>query len=341
MVELLYLKAFSISFVLVAALTPLLRAAAVRWGVMDFPASPVKTHRAPTPYLGGVAIFLGIAGALLVMRFFTNFPTGTLHALRALLLGGTFMVMVGLADDILPGGLTFQWKFLFQAVGALLLLLFDVRIKFIQPEWLGSVFTVLWVVGITNAFNIIDIMDGLSSSQAFVACLGFLFISLPTEEIYVNFAAAALAGACLAFLPYNLSDRWKIFMGDAGSLLLGFFMAALSLGTSYSRVSEVGLFAPLLILGLPLYDTFFVSILRIKQGKSPFLGSKDHLALKLRTIGLSPRQVVACLAGVAALFSAAAYLVTCAPFYVALFIFAFAGVVGLFVVVKLHHVQVP
>jgi UDP-GlcNAc:undecaprenyl-phosphate GlcNAc-1-phosphate transferase len=240
----------------------------------------------------------------------------------------------------MPNGLSFKWKFFFQFIGALLLLWFDIRIKFIQPPWVAAVVTVVWVVGISNAFNLIDIMDGLASSQAFVASLGFLFISLPTEEIYVNFAAAAVAGASLAFIPYNMSERWKIFMGDAGSLMLGFFLAALSLGTSYTRVSEVGLFAPIMILGLPIYDTFFVSALRIKQGKSPFLGSKDHLALKIRSLGFSSHQVAFLMAGVAACFSAVAYLVTYVPFYISLFLFAVAAMIGLYVVIKLHRVEV-
>lgn len=340
-VELLYLGVFSTAFLLVLAVTPAVRWAAMLFGIMDFPSSPVKTHRTPTPYLGGLAIFFGILVSLLATRFFTHFPTGTLRSTRAILAGGAFMVLVGLVDDIKPGGLNFRWKFLFQGLGAVLLILFDVKIQFIQPEWLATLVTVVWVVGVTNAFNIIDIMDGLAASQAFVAAMGFLFISIPTEDLYVNFTAAAVGGAALGFIPYNLSERLKIFMGDAGSLMLGFFMAALSLGTSYTRVSEVGLLAPLLILGLPLYDTFFVSTLRIKQGKSPFLGSKDHLALKLRAIGLSPHGLVALLAGVAALFCVAAYLVTWWPFYVAFFIFAIAAIVGLFVVVKLQHVEVP
>jgi UDP-GlcNAc:undecaprenyl-phosphate GlcNAc-1-phosphate transferase len=322
-------------------LTPLLREVALRWGVLDHPSTPVKTHRHPTPYLGGVAIFLAFLATLFLLRLFTHFPTGTLRSLRGILLGGVFMVGVGLVDDVKRGGLTFQWKFLLQFLAAGLLILYDVRIKFIQPDWLAWLLTLVWVVGVTNAFNIIDIKDGLAATQAFVASLGFLFISLPTEEIYVNFAAAAVAGAALGFVPFNMSDRWKIFMGDAGSLCLGFVMAALSLGTSYTRVNEVGLFAPLLILGVPLYDTFFVSVLRIRQGRSPFRGSKDHLVLKLGSLGLSNRRVVGVMALAAGLGSATAYFVTWWPLYVSLFVFAGAAAVGLYVILRLHRVQVP
>ncbi|HRY29187.1 MAG TPA: MraY family glycosyltransferase [Elusimicrobiota bacterium] len=341
MIESLYVGVFLIAFSVVIVLTPLMRKIALTLNIMDHPSSPVKTHKHPTPYLGGMAIFLGIVTALLTARFFTHFPTGTLRSLRGILTGATFVVAVGLLDDLKPGGLRFQWKFLFQFVAAFLLLLFDVRIKFIQPVWLADLLTVVWVVGVTNAFNIIDIKDGLAASQAFMASLGFLFISLPTEEIYVNFAAAAAAGAAVAFIPYNMSGRMKIFMGDTGSLMLGFCMAALSMGTSYTHVNEIGVFAPLLILGLPLYDTLFVSFLRIKQGKSPFLGSKDHLALKLEALGLTSRQLVAALATVAALFSTAAYCVTWWPLHISLFVFAVAIAIGVYVVMKLQKVVVP
>ncbi len=340
MTDIYYIFSFISSFVMVLILIPPIRKAALYWGVMDYPISAVKTHKTPTPYMGGVAIFMGITISLLLVRLFTNFPTGTLYSLRAIILGGGFIMLVGLVDDIKRGGLSIKFKFLFQIMGALLLLWFDIRIKFIQPDWLAYVLTIVWVVGITNTFNIIDIMDGLSSSQAFIACCGFLFISLPTEKIYVNFAAAAVAGACLGFIPYNMSEKRKIFMGDAGSMLLGFMMAALSLGTSYTRVNEVGLFAPLLILGLPLYDTFFVMVLRMQQGKSPFLGSKDHLALKLRTLGLSPKQVVLSLGSVAVFLCLTAYFVTIAALHVAVFIFAAAFVIGLYVIFKLHKVEV-
>lgn len=333
--------AFLISWVLALLATPLARAMALSLKVLDHPSTPVKTHAKATPYFGGLALFVGVAGSLLCARFFINFPSGTLHALRGLLVGGFFMVLVGLVDDVRPRGLSFQWKFFFQIAGALLLILFDVRLHFIHPEWLGLVATVVWVVGITNAFNIIDIMDGLAASQACVAALGFLFIALPTEQTFVNLAAAAVAGACLGFIPFNLSTRWKIFMGDTGSLLLGFLLAAISMGISYTGANEVAVLAPFLILGLPIYDTFFVSALRVRQGKSPFLGSKDHLALKLRTLGFSSRQVVLLLSAAALAFGMAGFFVTITTFWVALGLCGGALFFGVWVLYILRHIQVP
>lgn len=341
MVNFHYGIAFFMAAGITFLLTPVLRLLALRFKILDHPSTPVKTHQHPTPYLGGLAVYIGIAVTLLLLRFFTHFPTGTLRSLRGILIGSGFMVAVGLIDDLTPGGLKFQWKFFFQFIGALLLIYFDVRIHFIQPEWLSLLLTVLWTVGVTNAFNLIDIMDGLACSQIFVASMGFLFISIPTEDVYVNFAAAAVAGSALAFIPYNISSRLKIFMGDTGSLSLGFFMAALSMGTSYTRVSEIGVFSPLLILGLPLYDTLFVSIMRIKQGKSPFLGSKDHLALKLRALGLSNRRVVFVMAIAAAFCSFCAFYITWAPLYISIVVFAMLLLIGYSVLRKLQAVHVP
>jgi UDP-GlcNAc:undecaprenyl-phosphate GlcNAc-1-phosphate transferase len=153
-------------------------------------------------------------------------------------------------------------------------------------------------------------MDGLSSSQAVVAALGFLTISLPSEELYVNFASAALAGAALGFIPWNFSSKRKIFMGDSGAMTLGFLLAGVSLGTRYSHVNNLGVFAPLLILFVPMFDTLFVMYLRLRKGHSPFLGSKDHFALRLEKLGHSRGWIVAASALVSAFLAFLAFMVT-------------------------------
>lgn len=294
--------------------TPLVRLLALRFGPLDAPTSSVKTHKEPTPVFGGVAIWLGFMSALLLLRLTTTFPTGTLYNLRALMLGGTLVFMLGLVDDMKrPQGVDYKPKFVVQILAALLLIAFGLRMRFISPAYVAAAVTVVWIVGVTNAFNIVDIMDGLSASQAAVASIGFLMISLPSEELYVNFASAALAGAALGFLPWNLSKRHKIFMGDCGSLLLGFTLAGISLGTRYSDVNDAGVFAPLLILFVPAFDTLFVSLLRLNQGKSPFLGSKDHFALRLEKMGLTRGQVVLVAAFAAGFLGFCAFLVTQLP----------------------------
>lgn len=307
----IYCAAVAVAAGVTFTATPLVRAAALRFGWVDTPSSKLKTHAAATPAMGGVAIYLGFVAALICMRLWTQFPTGTLYALRALLFGGSLVFALGFIDDLSkPVGVGFKMKFVIQGLAACLLILFGIRIRFIKPDYVSVGLTLLWVVGITNAYNIIDIMDGLSASQAVVAALSFLIISLPSEEHYVNIASAALAGAALGFLPWNFSRKYKIFMGDCGSMLLGFLLAGISMGTKYSEVNNIGVFSPLLILLVPMYDTFFVMFLRLRKGQSPFLGSKDHFALRLEKVGYSRGKIVWMAAAAAACLGFAAFLVT-------------------------------
>jgi len=318
-----YLTVFFSGLILSFLLTPVMRFLALRYSIFDHPSSEVKTHRTPTPYLGGLAIFFAFMITLVLVRFFTNFPTGTLRALRGIVFGSILIVLLGLADDLKLNGLNYKTKFFVQILISFLLIWFDIRIKFISPSYLAYFLTIFWVVGIINALNIIDIMDGLAGGIAAIASLSFFFIALLGEEIYVNYASIALTGACLGFLPYNLSQKYKIFMGDAGSLFLGFLLAAFSLGTYYTRISEIALYAPVIILAIPIYDTLFVMYMRIRQGRSPFLGSKDHFALRLEAWGLSRKKTVL-LAYLLSLFLALfAWLVTRVKTIFALLIYIF------------------
>ena len=309
----LYLLAFVLPLVISLGFTPVLRLLAVRFGHLDKPTA-IKTHTVPTPLLGGAAIFTAFSLTLLVMRFYTSFPTGTLRDLRVILIGGGIMFLLGLVDDFhKPHGLGVKTKFAVQFGVAIFAVYSGMRIRFIQPEHLAFVLSVVWIVGVSNAFNIIDIMDGLSAGQAAIAAFGFLLIAFPSESIYVNFASAALAGAAFGFLPYNFSRKYKIFMGDSGSLFCGFVLALVALGTKYTEVNPLGVYAPLFILAIPIYDTFFVSVLRLRRGHSPFIGSKDHFALRLEKLGFSRKRVVwlASLASLALAFFA--WLLTQVP----------------------------
>ncbi|MFA6002689.1 MAG: MraY family glycosyltransferase [Elusimicrobiota bacterium] len=337
----LYLMAVAAAFGISFILTPVVRQLALRFGWMDAPSSSVKTHKVTTPSLGGIAIVASFVITLLLLRYLTQFPTGTLRSLRGLLVGGVLVFLLGVVDDLKkPNGLHFKTKFFIQSLAACCLLFFDIRLQFIKPDYMAAALTLLWVVGITNAFNIIDIMDGLSASQAAIAALGFLMISLPSEELYVNFASAILAGAALGFLPWNLSRKHKIFMGDSGSMTLGFVLAAVSLGTRYSDVNDLGVFAPLLILLVPMYDTLFVMYLRFRKGQSPFLGSKDHFALRLEKVGYGRGQVVALAAAVAALLGFCAFLVTQLSLFWSICIYVGVAVEGLLLSKALAKVDI-
>lgn len=317
-----------------------MRKIALKLGIMDVPHSIIKTHKAPVPYLGGLAIAVSFWVSLSVIRIFTDFPTGTLRSLRGIFLGSFIICILGIIDDIKLKGLHFKFKFLIQVAAGILLIFYGIHLEFLRPDWFAICITILWVVGVTNAFNIIDIMDGLSGGAAFIAAMGFFLIGLPVEEkLYVNFASVALAGGCLGFLPYNLSKKFKIFMGDTGSLFIGFILASVSLGTSYTTINDMGLFAPMLILAIPIYDTLLVMYFRWKRGISPFVGSKDHFPLRLEKGGWPRKKILLYVYAAGMLLSFLAFIVTVVQFYTAVAIYACSVLVAVLIAVMLSKIQ--
>ena len=289
----LYLITFFTAYLITLILTPCFRYIAIKFNIYDRPITAVKTHKVSTPYLGGLAIWNGWVISLILIRFITNFPTGTLNNLRSVIIGSFMLLLLGLCDDIKKGGLGFKFKFLIQIIACLIVVyFFDIRINFIENKILSVIISIFWIIGLSNAFNLIDIMDGLSCGTAAIAAFFFFIIALPSEMIYVNFCAVALLAACLGFIPFNLSKSKKIFMGDTGSLSIGFILATVAMGTSYTKISPIGVFAPLLILAIPIYETVFVSIMRMIKGKNPFLGSKDHFPLRLEKMGYSRKKIL-------------------------------------------------
>jgi UDP-GlcNAc:undecaprenyl-phosphate GlcNAc-1-phosphate transferase len=253
------------------------------------------------------------------------------------LAGGTVLALMGLWDDLFSLGPGF--KFLVQILAGGLLVLFGVRLEFMPSHpVLGVMLTIFWVVAVTNAINLVDIMDGLAASVSVVACLGFIVVSLPGEKAYVDIGAAVLGGALMGFLPYNWRPA-KIYLGDTGSLLAGFVLSGVAMGHGYTEVNTVALCAPLLILGIPLYDTMLVSVLRILKKRSPFLGSNDHLALRLHKLGLSAPTTAILLSSVGALLSLSAWwLVRMSEKRAALFLLAIS-IVGMVVTLFVSQIQ--
>lgn len=326
----LYLFSLCIAFLISFIATPVCRVFAIKLDILDAPNTSIKTHKISTPYLGGIAIAFAWILSLVVIMLVSSFPTLTLRNLRGIILGAFLMLVVGLIDDIRKGGLNYKVKLITQFLAAFIIVfVFNIRIEFIAVYWLSCLISIVWIVGVTNAFNIIDVMDGLSSGIAVIASSAFLVISLSTQARYINFCAVLLAGALLGFMPYNLSKSKKIFMGDTGSLFVGFIVACISLGTGYSSANNIGFFAPIFILIIPIYETFLVSICRIRKGILPFLGSKDHYALRLGKIGLSNKQILMATYGACLFFSISAYLFTLlTTFYALLFFTAVCILMG-------------
>ncbi|MCD6413838.1 MAG: undecaprenyl/decaprenyl-phosphate alpha-N-acetylglucosaminyl 1-phosphate transferase [Elusimicrobia bacterium] len=332
-----YIFVFSVSFLLAIMLTPAFGALAKKYNILDVPHTPVKTHRFAIPYLGGVAIFAAFMIALLLLRFMTHFPTGTLHRLRGIFIGTSIIFLLGLADDIYE--LNYKIKFAVQIVAASVLFRFGIRIEIVEIQAVNYFLTVFWILAVTNGFNIIDVMDGLSSTVIITSALFFFAISAPTEEIYVNFASLAILGGALGFFFYNRPPA-KIFMGDAGSLTSGYLMAAVSLGVQYSKNHPVGLFAPVLILAIPLFDMLFVMVHRIKRGLSPFLGSRDHFALRMQNMGFSKKKILSLVFAGNFFLGLCAWAITLVPVGWSILIISLVVTVGFFFANWLSIVEV-
>jgi len=281
-----YIYIFLSAFVLALVFVPLCGSLARKYRILDRPDNKLKKHSKAVPYLGGAAIFFAFFFTLTVNQLFEYH---TLKGIAGLTLAGTLIFTLGLVDDIKK--LRVPLKFCVQTLAALILVVCGIKIQFLGNELLNIAVTLLWVVGITNAFNLLDIMDGLSSGIAVLAALTYFVLGVEAGKIFSPLAALSLAGACLGFLVYNFNPA-RIFMGDAGSLFLGFMLAALSLTESYTLNNDLAVLTPILILGVPIFDTLFVMWMRVRQGKPVYFGSPDHFPLRLLRFGLPVKKVV-------------------------------------------------
>jgi len=312
---------FVSSFIVSLTATYIVKIAAEKTGFFDLPETALKVHSKPVPY-AGTAIWLTTIIVLIALRLMTSFPTGTLHQLRGIVIGGALIFILGVVDDIFD--LDYRIKFAGQTAAALVLIHYDIYIKLFPVFSLNLLVSIFWVVLVVNAVNIIDILDGLSCGVSAIAALGFFAITLPTEQLYVNFAAIVLFGTLSGFWLYNKPPA-KVYMGDGGSLYTGFLLAALSMGADYSNINIIGLFSPLLILGIPLFDTILVIYFRWKAGRPVFKGSKDHYAIRLAAAGLSRWQIDFISYAISAALALAAFGLTVLPVNYAFFLLAAVG----------------
>ncbi len=299
--------AYAVTFVLAAGLaawlTPRMREAALRFGIVDQPDGKLKKHRDPVPYLGGLAIYLAFLLALVTLPFDQE--------VLAMLLAGSIVVLLGLLDDL---GQLGPWTKLFGQLVAVLVLVKSglyIQLTFL-PAWMAIPVSVLWLLASCNAFNLIDIMDGLSAGTAAVAALALMAVADANGNVASATLVASLAGACLGFLPSNFEPA-RIYMGDAGALFLGLTLGAVAMDNAYTRHNLLAAVAPALILGVPLFDMLFVMYVRYRRGMPVMLGSPDHVALRLRKWRLTTRQTVLASYGATAVLGSAAFAMTAVP----------------------------
>ena len=246
---------------------------AFRYQLLDQPDGKLKKQSQPVPYMGGVIVYFAFISPLSLMFNFNQQLLGILFA-------SSILLLVGLFDDfkaITPG-----IKFLFQIMVTYILLKSGITIDLIFfPKWLDILLSFIWILTTINAFNIIDIMDGLAASIGALISLTIFIISLYNGDFLVAILSLSLAAALLAFLKFNWEPA-RIYLGDAGSMILGLIIGSLTMMVSYTRFNKLAFISSLFILGIPLFDLAYVCILRIMKGKMPFWGSADHFALRLR-----------------------------------------------------------
>lgn len=294
------------------AATPMVKVMSVKMGAVDVPRDNRRMHDHPIPRMGGLAIFFGFLFAMLLFV-----PLDT--AKKGMLLGAVIIVILGIFDDI--NALPAKLKFAVQIVAALIAVLAGNQINVLsnpnifsanpvwQLGWLAYPVTVIWIVAITNAVNLIDGLDGLACGVSTISAMTMLVIALLVSELDVAVMMAALAGACMGFLPYNFNPA-KIFMGDTGSTFLGFIMATVSINGMFKQYTIISFVVPFLMLGLPIFDVCFAVVRRVSHGQSPMQPDRGHVHHRLIDMGFSQKQAVGVLYVISAILGLSAVVLT-------------------------------
>lgn len=301
---------FFVAVFITFIMTPLVRKFAFKIGAIDIPKDDRRVHKEPMPLIGGLAIY---AGVVLTCLMFLPID----KSLVSILIGGTLILISGIIDDL--KGLSPKLKIVFQLLAGLSLILGDVKVDFITNPftvnneviyltWLSIPITLFWVVGITNTLNLIDGLDGLAAGVAMISALSLTFVADKFGYVTVIIISAIVAGSCLGFLPFNFNPA-KIFMGDTGALFLGFMLAAISIEGVMKSVATIAMIVPIIILGVPIFDTTFAIFRRLISGKSIMAADKGHLHHRLLARGYSQKKTVLILYGISGLFGIFAVLV--------------------------------
>ncbi len=279
-----YFLAFFLTFLLTYITTPIARQIALKLKILDHPANG-KIHTDPMPYLGGMAIAISLIFAII-------FSFKPLFELSMILALGMIIAIIGLIDDYKP--INPQLKLVSQILVASGIYFLGIKVRLFNFWLLDFFITLFWIVGIINALNLLDNMDGLSAGISAIASFFFFLIAALNEQYLVATLSAALCGASLAFLKYNFKPA-IIFMGDAGSMFLGLILAVIGIKLRFSNINLITFGVPILVLGVPIFDTTLVTFSRKLKGKSIYEGGKDHCSHRLVNLGLKEWQAVSIL----------------------------------------------
>jgi len=307
-----YFLLFVMAYLLVGALTPLMRRIAIATDVIDRPNSSHKSHKHPVPYLGGVAIIIGVIAISYSTSLVSNFTTNTFWLATSVLGPALALGLIGLWDDLknlkpLP-------RFIAQSVAGIftagILIATDNVGNPTGSTIFDSVITIIWVVGICNSINFFDNLDGGAAGTVAISSIALAFLALNGDQYLIAALSTVTAGATLGFLVWNKSPA-KIYMGDAGALFLGVLLATLTIRLHPDSDTQLGsYFTPIFLVAIPILDTTVAVFSRLRRQLSPFQGGQDHLSHRLVRAGLSRKQAAITLWGLSALYAALAIVIS-------------------------------
>ncbi|SES82986.1 UDP-GlcNAc:undecaprenyl-phosphate GlcNAc-1-phosphate transferase [Natronincola peptidivorans] len=315
-----YILGFLIAMVISYMLTPYAKKLAYKIGAIDVPKDNRRVHKKPMPRLGGLAIYIALVVGILVMASIGKNILPITSELIGILIGATIIVAIGIIDD--SKQISAKYKLLGQILAAIIVVYSGVRIEFITNilnkttgmSGLGKLsipLTIFWIVGITNTVNLIDGLDGLAAGVSSIAALSLAYVAFlnPETPVGISIILIILAGSLLGFLPYNFNPA-QIFMGDTGSLLVGFILATVSVEGVIKSATTIAVAIPVLALGVPIFDTTFAIVRRLVNKRPIMEADKGHLHHRLLEHGLSQRQTVVVLYIISMMLGASAIAVS-------------------------------
>lgn len=322
-----YFLALIVTIVASLALTPFVIKLAHRIGAIDVPKDDRRVHKSPVPRLGGLAIYVSF---LIGMLLFADMES---RKMFGFILGSAIIVGTGIIDDMKP--LSAKVKLLLQILAASIIYFFGFRILFftnifhpdqmVALRFLAYPITIFWIVGVTNTINLIDGLDGLAAGVSAIIAITLAYLTLTFNRLDIFLISILLIGSLLGFIPYNFNPA-KIFMGDTGSLFLGFTLAAISVDGVLKTVSAIAIFLPLLVLGLPLFDTSFAMLRRLLEGRPIMSPDKGHLHHRLLELGMKQKKAVLVLYSATSMLGLSAVMVINRKYLYSMITFTIAAV---------------
>lgn len=328
-----YIIVFFFSLIISLAATPVIKKLALSINAVDIP-NDRRINKVPIPTLGGIAIYLGFMGAMFINTSINSLTMG-------IFIGGTFILLVGILDDLYE--LSARVKLAGQILAAIILILFNIRIEFITNPFTGGMIylgywgiplTILWIIAITNTVNLVDGLDGLAAGISAIAAFTLFLVALQEGQYTAAILSLMLAGSALGFLPYNFNPA-RIFMGDTGAMFCGYTLAAISVAGALKSAATVTLVVPILALGVPIFDTIFAIARRIYNRKPIGEADNGHIHHRLLALGYNQRQAVLGVYAISILLGAIALLINGSNIFHALLLLVLVFAVLLYVAWKI------